>query len=32
VLWADTDRDSAMETTDGRLLPKVLAQSIAQNK
>jgi predicted CXXCH cytochrome family protein len=29
-LWADTDRDSVMETTDGGLLPEVLAQAVAQ--
>ncbi|MBI4342646.1 MAG: cytochrome c3 family protein [Candidatus Omnitrophica bacterium] len=28
-LWADTDGDAIMETTDGGLLPKVLAQAIA---
>ena len=27
-LWADTDGDAVMETTDGGLLPKVLAQAI----
>lgn len=27
-LWADTDNDSVMETTDGGLLPKVLANAI----
>jgi len=31
VLWADTDADAVMETTDGGLLPKVLAQAIAAN-
>ncbi len=29
ALWADTDKDAVMETTDGGLLPKVLAQAIA---
>jgi predicted CXXCH cytochrome family protein len=28
-LWADTDDDAVMETTDGGLLPRVLAQAIA---
>ncbi len=28
-LWADTDADAVMETTDGGLLPKVLAKAIA---
>ncbi|MBI2403754.1 MAG: hypothetical protein HYV20_13675 [Gemmatimonadetes bacterium] len=32
ALWADTDGDAVMETTDGGLLPKVLAQAIAQNQ
>lgn len=31
ALWADTDNDSVMETTDGGLLPQVLAQAIAAN-
>ena len=31
LLWTDTDNDSVMETTDGGLLPKVLAQAIAAN-
>jgi predicted CXXCH cytochrome family protein len=30
-LWADTDADARMETTDGGLLPKVLANAIAAN-
>jgi predicted CXXCH cytochrome family protein len=30
-LWADTDGDAVMETTDGGLLPKVLANAIAAN-
>jgi hypothetical protein len=30
-LWADTDADGVMETTDGGLLPDVLAQAIAAN-
>ena len=30
-LWTDTDGDARMETTDGGLLPKVLAQAIAAN-
>jgi len=29
VLWADTDADANMETTDAGLLPQVLAQAIA---
>jgi len=28
ILWADTDNDSVMETTDGGLLPQILAQAI----
>ncbi|MBI4342648.1 MAG: hypothetical protein HY599_04720, partial [Candidatus Omnitrophica bacterium] len=32
ALWADTDNDSVMEATDGGLLPKVLAQAVAQNQ
>ncbi len=28
-LWADTDRDHVLETTDGGLLPKVLAKGLA---
>lgn len=31
LLWADTDADGVMETTDGGLLPDVLAQAIAAN-
>lgn len=31
ALWADTDNDSVMETTDGGLLPQILAQAIAAN-
>jgi len=31
ALWADMDNDSVMETTDGGLLPQVLAQAIAAN-
>ncbi|MBI4342647.1 MAG: hypothetical protein HY599_04715 [Candidatus Omnitrophica bacterium] len=30
-LWADTDGDAVMETTDRGLLPKVLAQAVAAN-
>lgn len=31
LLWADTDGDGVMETTDGGVLPKVLANAIAAN-
>jgi predicted CXXCH cytochrome family protein len=31
LLWADTDADGNMETTDAGLLPKVLANAIAAN-
>lgn len=31
ALWTDTDGDAVMETTDGGLLPQVLAQAIAAN-
>ncbi len=31
-LWADTDGDAVMETTDGGVLPKVLTQAIAASK
>ena len=30
-LWTDTDDDAVLETTDGGVLPKVLAQAIAAN-
>ena len=30
-LWSDTNKNGVMETTDGGLLPKVLAQAIAAN-